>query len=342
MSSSLSIGSNSLRVLQNDSDQKLTRRSIEAVYAVMDDTKENCVLLQKLGIPFLYSEETLIIPGENAGPLTRFSNQPLLSLFSKGELVLNDPVHRQLLSTLIQSVLPRANKFGEYCSFITPGTNPTSSLNRLVAQLISLQGFTPLATTITLAAGLAALPASSHFSGYVVYLGHSHSEIGLVHQSRVIIRHSTPYGSEWMDEQLANACKLFTKNLEGQQVPNTAEAKVQRLNSENNISPYLTSHSTLAGWYESLFDSLFGNFTLQIESMQAFIATLDTPPVVYLGELTRIDGFEELLTQQLSLRNVRFDKRQISLVQDEKFSIDRGALVIAAMEEEAAAVGRVA
>ncbi|MFK7776969.1 MAG: hypothetical protein QM501_02445 [Gimesia sp.] len=334
MSSSLSIGSNSLRVLQNDSDHKLTRRSIEAVYAVLDDSKENRVLLQKLGIPFLNSEETLIIPGENAAALTRFSKQPLLSLFSKGELVLNDPVHRQLLSTFIQSVLPNATGIGEYCSFITPGTDPTSSLNKLVAQLITLQGFTPLATTITSAASLAAFSASSHFSGYVVYLGHSHSEIGLVHQSRVIIRHSTPYGSEWMDEQLANALKLETKNSEGQLVPNIAEAKAQRLNSENNVSPYLTSHSTVVGWYESLFDSLLGNFTQQMESMQEFIATLVAPPVVYLGELTLIDGFEELLTQQLSNQNVRFDKGQVSLIQDELFSIDRGALVIAAMEEE--------
>lgn len=334
MSSTLSIGSNSLRVLQNDSDHKLTRRSIEAVYAVMDDTKENRSLLQKLGTPFLYSEETLIIPGGKAGPLARFSNQPLHSLFSRGELVLNDPVHRQLLSTLLQSVLPSARERGEYCSFITPGTDPTSSLNRFVAQLISLQGFTPLATTITSAAALAAFPANSYFSGYVVYLGHSHSEIGLVHQSRVIIRHSTPYGSEWMDEQLANACKLLTKDAEGQQIPDTVAAKALRLNPENNISPYLTSHSTLSAWYESLFDSLFENFSLQMESMQAFIATLETPPVVFLGELTLIDGFKELLTQQLSCRNVRFDSRQVSLIQDEKFSIDRGALVIAAMEEE--------
>ncbi|WP_298865142.1 hypothetical protein [uncultured Gimesia sp.] len=334
MSSSLTIGSSSLRVLQNDSDHKLTRRSIEAVYTVMEDTKENRLLLEKLAIPFLYSEETLIIPGENAGSLTRFSNRPLFSLFSKGELVLNDPVHRQLLSTLIQSVLPKARTSGEYCSFITPGTDPLSSLNRLVAQLISLQGFTPLATTITLAASLAAFRASAHFSGYVIYLGHSHSEIGLVHQSRVVIRNSVPYGSEWMDEQLANARKLVTKNPEGQLVPNLAEAKAERLNPENNISPYLTSHCMLTGWYESLLDSLLGSFAPQMESMQDYIATLDTPPVVFLGELSLTEGFEDLLTQSLSQRNIRFDKHQVSLIQEEMFSIDRGALFVAAMEEE--------
>jgi hypothetical protein len=302
----------------------------------MDDAKENHVLLQKLAIPFLYSEETLIIPGENAGPLTRFSNLPLHSLFSKGELVLNDPVHRQLLSSFIQSVLPKARIAGEYCSFITPGTDPAASLNRLVAQLISLQGFTPLATTITLAAGLAAFPASSHFSGYVVYLGHSHSEIGLIHQSRMVIRHSTPYGSEWMDEQLANACKFVSKNSEGQLVPNTEEAKALRFSPETNISPYLTNQSAVAGWFESLLDSLLGNFAHQIEPMQDYIATLETPPVVYLGELSLIEGFEELLTHHLSDRNIRFDKNQVSLIQDDLFSIDRGALVVAAMEEETA------
>lgn len=335
MSSSLSISSTDVRVLQNDSDHKLTRRSIEAVYAVMDDTKENRSHLQKLDVPFLYSEEALIIPGDNAGPLTRFSNLPLLPLFSNGELVLNDPVHRQLLSTLIQSVLPKSKTPGEFCSFLTPGIDPRSSLNKLVSQLISLQGFTPLATTITLSTGLTAFPASSHFSGYVVYLGRSYSEISLIHQSRVLIQNSVPYGSEWLDAQFANASKLITKTPEGQTVPDTTLAQAQRLKPESNISPYLTSHSPVAGWYESLFDSLLGHFSDQMESIQDYIATLEMPPLVYLGELSLTAGFEDLLMQHLSNRNIRFDKNQVARIEDEQFSIERGALIVAAMEEEA-------
>ncbi|WP_299462249.1 hypothetical protein [uncultured Gimesia sp.] len=334
MSSSLFIGSTCLRTLQNDSYHKLTRRSIETAYTVMEDTRENRLLLQKIGVPFLYSEDTLIIPGENAASMARFSNLPLFSLFSKGELVLNDPVNRQLLSTLIQSVLPKAKVPGEYCSFITPGSDPASTLNKLVAQLITLQGFTPLATTITLAAGLATLPASSHFSGYIVYLGHSHSEIGLVHQSRVVVRHSAPYGSEWMDEQLAHAFKFFTTNSEGQTVPDSAKAKTKRLSPEINLSPYLTNHSLLANWYESLFDSLLDNFATQMATMQKYIETMETLPVIYMGELSYLDGFGELLAQNLSSRKIRFDTRQVTLVQEEHFAIARGALVVAAMEEE--------
>lgn len=334
MSSSLYIGSTCLRSLQNDSFHKLTRRSIETAYTVMEDRKENRVILKKIGIPFLCSEGTLIIPGENAGSIARFANLPLLSLFSDGELSLNDPVHRQLLSTLIQSVLPKAKNSGEYCTVITPGTDPASSLNKLVAQLIALQGFTPLATTITLAAGLAAFPASTHFSGYVVYLGHSHSEIGLIHQSRVVARHTTPYGSEWMDEQLANACKFFTTNSEGESVPDTAKARARRLNPEINLSPYLSNHSLIVNWYESLFDSLLDNFTNQMDTMQNYVETLETLPVIYMGELSRIDGFKELLAQNLTNRKIPFDAQLVTLIQDENFSIARGALVVAAMEEE--------
>lgn len=334
MSSSLFLGSTCLRTLQNDSFHKLTRRSIDTAYTVMEDTRENRLLLQKIAIPFLYSEDTLIIPGEHAGSMARFSNLPLFSLFSKGELVLNDPVNRQLLSTLIQSVLPKTNRTGEYCSFIAPGTDPASSLNKLVAQLITLQGYTPLATTITLAAGLAALPASSHFSGYVVYLGHSHSEIGLIHQSRVVVRHSAPYGSEWMDEQLAHAFKFFTTNSEGQTVPDSAKAKTKRLSPEINLSPYLTNHSLLASWYESLFDTLLDKFASQMNTMQKYIETLETLPVVFMGELSHLDGFGELLAQNLTSRKIRFDTREVTLIQDEHFTIARGALVVAAMEEE--------
>jgi len=185
MSSALQIDSTCLRTLQNDASHKLTRRSIEAFYTILEDNSENRAMLHRLGVPFLNSE------GENAAQISRFSNVPLYPLFANGELGLNDPVHRQLLSTLIQSVLPKARTSGEYCAFIAPGNDPHSPLNKLTAQLISLQGFTPFATTITLAAGLSALPAATRFSGYVVYLGHSHSEIGLVHQSR------TTFGTIW-------------------------------------------------------------------------------------------------------------------------------------------------
>lgn len=333
MSTSLHIGSTSLRTLQNDSDQKLTSRSIETAYTIMEDTNENCSLLRKLATPFLYCEGSLIIPGEQARKIARFSNLPLYPLFSKGELVINDPVHRQLLSTLVQSILPKARKSGEYCSFITPGTNAASPLSKLVSQLITLQGFTPLATSISLAAGLSAFPATSRLSGYAVYLGHSHSEIGLIHQSRVVIQHSTPYGSEWMDEQLASSFKLFTTNSEGQQVPDTEKARSKRLSPEINISPYLTNHSTITSWYESLFDSLLDNFVLQMQAMQNYLETLDSLPIVYLGELSHIGGFEEFLTHNLSNRQVGFDAQQVTRIQDENFSIARGALVVSAMEQ---------
>ncbi|MCA9014500.1 MAG: hypothetical protein KDA77_04130 [Planctomycetaceae bacterium] len=334
MSSTLYIGSTCLRVLQNDSNNKLTRRSIETAYTVMDDTYENRLLLQKIAVPFLYSEGTLIIPGEHAGQIARFSHSPLYPLFAQGELVLNDPVHRQLLSTLIHSVLPKTRHIGEYCSFITPGIDPAAPLSKLVSQLITLQGYTPFATSIIQSAGLAALPASLHYSGYVVYLGHSHSEIGLVHQSRVVVQHSAPYGSEWMDEQLAYAFKFFTTDSEGQIVPDAAKARTKRLNPDINLSPYLSNHSLLTNWYESLFDSLLDKFASKMNSMQNYIETLETLPVVYLGELSHIDGFRELLSQNLSSRKIRFDSGQVALIQDEHFTIARGALVLAAMEEE--------
>lgn len=334
MSSSLYIGSTCLRVLQNDSSHKITRRAIDTAYTVMDDTLENRQLLQKLAVPFLYSEGTLIIPGENASQIARFSHSPLYPLFAKGELVLNEPVQRQLLSTLIQSVLPKARLTGEYCSFITPGSQSATPISKLVSQLIALQGFTPLATTITQSAGLAALPARFHYSGYVVYLGYSHSEIGLIHQSRVVVRHSAPYGSEWLDEQLAYAFKFFTTDSEGETIPDTAKARTRRMNPDINLSPYLSNHSLLANWYESLFDTLLDEFATQLNSMQRYIETLDKLPVVFMGELTHVPGFEELLAQNLTSREIRFDSSQVLLVEDEQFAITRGALVLAAMEEE--------
>lgn len=337
MSSALLISSTCLRTLQNNEQFKLTRRSIETAYAVMDDTNENRQLLQRISVPFLFSEGTLIIPGEHAAQISRFSNLELLPLFAEGELVLNDPVHRQLLSTLMQSVLPRSRTTGEYCAFITPGTSHTSTLSRLVSQLIALQGYKPFATTITLSAGLSSLPAGSRFSGYVVYLGHSHSEIGLIHQSRVVARHATPYGSEWMDEQLAHACKLFCKDATGDLVLDLAAARAKRLSPETNLSPYLSAPSLVTGWYDSLLDSLLDQFAAQLESQQAYTATLATLPVIYLGELATVTGLGELLSQHLNSREILFNSEQITYVTDAADAIVRGGLVIAAMEEESSA-----
>lgn len=336
MSSALQIDSTCLRTLQNDSSHKLTRRSIEALYTILEDNIENRSMLHKIGVPFLNSEETLIIPGGNAAQISRFSNVPLYPLFANGELVLNDPVHRQLLSTLIQSILPKARHSGEYCAFIGPGIDPQSPLNKLTSQLIALQGFTPFATTITLAAALAAFPAATRFSGYVIYLGHSHSEIGLVHQSRVVARHSVPFGSEWMDEQLAHSWKMFQNDSEGKQRTDSKRVKAKRLSPQTSLSPYLSHHSVVTSWYESLLDSLLDEFTTQLEAIQTYIATLELLPVACLGDLAQTAGFNELLSQNLVNHKIPFNQNEINLVPDEPSAITRGALVVAAMEEEVA------
>ncbi|MCA9022613.1 MAG: hypothetical protein KDA74_20835, partial [Planctomycetaceae bacterium] len=335
MSSALQIDSTCLRTLQNDASHKLTRRSIEALYTILEDNSENRAMLHKIGVPFLNSEETLIIPGGNATQISRFSNVPLYPLFANGELALNDPVHRQLLSTLIQSVLPKARNNGEYCAFIVPGNDSQSPLNKLTAQLISLQGFTPFATTITLAAGLSAFPAVTRFSGYVIYLGHSHSEMGLVHQSRVVARHSVPFGSEWMDEQLAHSWKMFKKDSEGKQLIDSKQAKEKRLSPQISLSPYLSHHSVVTSWYESLLDSLLDEFATQLEAIQTYIATLKRLPVVCLGDLAQTAGFNELLSQNLVNHKIPFNQSEVNLVPDEQTAITHGTLVVAAMEEEA-------
>ena len=85
MSTALQIDSTCFRTLQNDASHKLTRRSIEALYTILEDNSENRSMLQKIGVPFLNSEETLIIPGENAAQISRFSKVPLYPLFTNGE-----------------------------------------------------------------------------------------------------------------------------------------------------------------------------------------------------------------------------------------------------------------
>jgi len=139
-----------------------------------------------------------------------------------------------------------------------------------------------------------------------------------------------------MDEQLAHAWKLFKTDSEGNQLPDSKQAKQKRLSPQISLSPYLSHHSVVTSWYESLLDSLLDEFASQLEAIHTYIATLERLPVVCLGDLAQTAGFNELLSQNLVNHKISFNQNEVNLVPDEQSVITRGTLVVAAMEEEAA------
>lgn len=92
----------SLRLSENG----LSARRVAAVYSVLSDEPAHRRLLEQSLIPYSYADGHLVILGEAAFELASLIHVPVIPLLLDGHLPWDDPLGRQLVTTLIESVLP--------------------------------------------------------------------------------------------------------------------------------------------------------------------------------------------------------------------------------------------
>jgi hypothetical protein len=104
MNIALDVGSHEIRSLRIDRGKLIARRC-RAAYAVLDDTANHRTLLQQVAVPFATCEGQLLIYGDDADKVTQLFRIPCLELLPGGELPTDDPPARQMIATLIESLI---------------------------------------------------------------------------------------------------------------------------------------------------------------------------------------------------------------------------------------------
>lgn len=342
MSIALDFGASTIRSLRR-TGERLTTRSSRLEYAVLPDSPAHRRLLERGQVSFLTCETDLILAGDDAHKNADLFRTPCRPLMENGRVPENDPLARQVIARLTESVLPTAQEHGELCGMTLPGGaaldgSDTRPDFEYLTRIVRLQGYEPLIVPSGQALVLAELVRNS-FTGIGLTFGHGSCEALLAHRGAIVCHAAVGLGGEWLDQQLLNRLQSAPSDAaptaSDELDPLTEKSITER--RENLSAPvHLASDRHEAQLIASLLAESLGKL------LQEFAAELnrtprarDTPqplPVVCAGGLARTPGFGTLLVQALKKHPLPVVTGEPRLVTECPQTIARGLLIAAELE----------
>lgn len=337
MSIALDLGTHALRSLRRDGDHLIARRCRTA-YAVLPDHGEQRQLLERAAIAYSVCEGNLILQGDAAAELSRLFQVPCIDLLPNGVVPQADPVARQIIGLLIDSLLPVPAQPHEICCF----TQPLHAVRRhggktgqleFFTRLIRLRGYIPQALNAGMAVIFAEMSREA-FTGIGASCGASGCEISVAHQGREIVACSVPRGGQWIDQHLARAQQAYCWDAFGNKSLDV-DRMAREKESRSLIAPNNPEDQLLADRYGDLVSFALGELSRELATIPQ-LADLPQPlHVVCGGGVARIPDFCELLRRQFAAMEWPIGIGAIRLATDSPYTIARGCLINAELEAEA-------
>ncbi len=338
MSVGLDIGASQIRCLRRR-DARLVGRSAKAQFTALPDASEYRALLAAGQIPFAVCDDALTIVGDNAAEYSNLFHVRPQSLLPQGRLLTNDPVARQSLAALVDALLGEPDQPGEMCGVTLPGGESfqslaTSSELEFFSRLIRLRGFLPQVLSAGMAAVLAELSRYC-FTGLGLSFGAATSELVVAHRGIELLMCSIPKGGDWLDEQLAQEFGDMHRDDAGEPILDLAKSEARRRSAERLLSPANDDTDRfLAGLHRDLIYSLIRSATFALASHPRVIEIPQPLPVIVVGGVARIAGFEDLLWKSFELARFPLVIREIRFSTRHDFTVARGCLINALLEDE--------
>ncbi len=340
MTIAIELGAFALRSLRRRGDE-LVARSCRTIAASVKDNESRRRLLQVAQVPYLMAEDYLVLPGDWAvEAIALFETLPR-ALLPGGEIPKADPVSRQVLSILVEGLLPWSEHRQEVCCFVQPGhgqipvdSNPDLDLRlAFFSRLIRLRGYEPLPLNPATGLVLAELRRAG-FSGVGLMLGASGCDVAIVHCGHQLACGRLARGGAWIDEQLARRTKSFRRDALGELVLDTDGARLRK------EAAALDRHTDDDRLVTALYRNLIAEF---IEVMCETLASnprvplLPQPlPIVCSGGPAQIAGFSELFRSELDRQPLSVSLGTPRVVADQAYTVVRGCLIRAELEQSVA------
>lgn len=336
MNIALDVGSHEIRSLRIDRG-KLIARHCRSAYAVLDDTASNRTLLQQVGVPFATCEGQLLIYGDDADKVTQLFRIPCLELLPGGELPADDPPVRQMIATLVESLIGRAAGSGAICALTLPGTSAsggdwTSQHREFLSRLLRLHGYVPLELSAPQALVLAEL-GSQAFTGIGLVFGAGSSQAGLIHRGNVVAHCSVPYAGHWIDLRLARAQQVHFWDADGNKYLDVDKTRAWKEAFNGSLrNPVSSRDQQLADLHRGMVEFTLREAAMKFAPELKRFGTPDPLPIVVAGGTARIAGFRDLLLDVLPAVSLPVRVGDVRLVAEDDFTIARGGLIRAELE----------
>jgi hypothetical protein len=341
MTIALDLGAFAMRSLRRRGNGLLAHRCRSVALSLADHAARRDYL-QTSKASFLVADNFLVLPGDAAIDAAAFFELAPRDLFPNGEVPTADPVARQVISAVVDALLPWSAGPEEICCFTQPGRFHLPSGGDLamdyrlqfVARLIRLRGYKPLPLHPATALILSEL-GNAGFTGIGLALGASACDMAVVHRGVQIASERVGRGGGWIDLELARATMTWRHDALGERVFDLENAR-KRKETATLAAPANADDRIVADLYMKLIAELVNAMSDLLDS-DAQIPLLPQPlPFVCGGGPSQIAGFREMLTGKLRGRDFPVAFSSPRLVSDHNYAFSRGCLIRAELEQAAA------
>ena len=328
----LDVGSDQIQSLRVD-EGTLRGRTMHAVWTAAPDSPNRREVLQEIGLSFGVCDGHLLMFGDGALRYASLFQTPLMSLMPEGKLPLEDPLSRQVLSKIIELILPESFETETTCYLTLPGTeHPGSPTGQFIQHLVKLRGYQSHVMTASYATILAEMQSES-FTGLAINLGANSMELSYARNAIEIGHAVVALGGNWIDAQLAEQLQMTFWDSQGNRHLDTLKAKQWRESFHGDLMhPQTGQERKLRILCEQLLDHIWHSATEVINQCQV----LQEVPILLSGGIAKTSGLLELMHHEATTRDIPFHISQIRAACDSEFTVSRGCLVRAALNESSA------
>jgi hypothetical protein len=333
MSIALDIGTRHLRSLRREAGRLVGRKN-HAVYLQLPDKPGQRRILEKASIRFATCQGSLLVIGQAALETADMLDVPCIPLLKDSHLPQADPVARQVLTSLIDCLLPPSRHTGANCWMSIPGAiDEDSEERRFFTQVIRLKGYVPQIVPPGMAIVLAEL-GQQGFSGLGCDFGSGSTRISLAHHGQELFSTCTLRGSDWIDARLAESegCILF--DSEGHRYLNTTSiTRWKRVNLISVHKPISERERRLSLLCEELIDEVLRAIRGQLAGNRTIRTLHDAQPMVCAGGLAGVPGFRELLFGMIRDAKLPVAISEVRRCSEMDYAVTRGCLILAELAD---------
>ncbi len=339
MSIGLDIGCHRFKSLRRHGE-RLIGRSCRASYGVLVDSDAHRSLLQQANVSFAVCEDNLVLLGDSSVELCRLFQARSLPLLPGGMIPQVDPLSRQIIAALIESLLPEPNEDGETCCLTLPGCrdkrSETDDRERVFfTHLVQLQGYTPLVYRGGMSVILSELVPES-FTGIGISFGAASCDVSLAYHGIEIAHCSIQRGGDWIDEQLARENGDFAWDINGERFLDTGRARSRKESVFNSLhQPTSQEERLLASLYRDLLSEVVQKLVETFQKAARLDAIRHPVSMVCTGGTARVPGFRSLLDESLKAIRLPLEVKDLRVAADGEYTVARGCLINGELESEA-------
>lgn len=315
MTVALELGVREFRSLRRDG-QRLFGRRMPCSYVVLPLGLAEQRLLDQARVPYSVCSGSLLVLGEPALDLASSLKLPCLTPFEEGQLPRGDAVARQVIATMIDTVLPPRPATTTTCVMTAPGqyrnqplsarslrtqfresnaSLPTISTAATLGQIVRLQGYSPIVLSASLAVGLAEL-GKDGLTGLALHFGAGECQASLLQQGHEIVHIGIPRGEDALIDQWARLRDRLVWDHEGNCYLH--QSAVREWLDRARPSLVRPADDDAAAWRDlviQLVNELIAACAPELSRLPGFVRTKTRLPVVYSGSLANAVGFDLIL-----------------------------------------------